>query len=212
MANAIAKLITLATGAGLSGTFATAQGTYRGYETPRYSVERSVSDTAEIRAYAPHLLAEVRVSGDRSGALGRGFQVLAGYIFGGNTGSEAVAMTSPVTQRQSEKIAMTSPVTQAEQDGFWTVTFMMPSDYTLDTLPVPDSTSIRFFEADSERHIVLTFSGLANDRSVARYEAELRALVQAEGLDISGNPIFHYYDDPFTVPWNRRNEVAFVLN
>jgi hypothetical protein len=188
-----------------------AQGTYRGYETPAYTVERTLRDGAEIRAYTPHLLAEVTVPGDRSQALQRGFGVLAGYIFGGNSGSASVAMTSPVTQRQSESIAMTSPVTQTGSAGAWTVTFMMPSDYTRDTLPVPDNTAIRFFEAPAERQVVLTFAGFATDRALEKQVASLRQLASAEGLAISGNPIFHFYDDPFTAPWNRRNEVAFVL-
>ena len=28
---------------------------------------------------------------------------------------------------------------------------------------------------------------------------------------MTGGPRFYYYDDPFTLPFNRRNEVAFTL-
>jgi hypothetical protein len=59
--------------------------------------------------------------------------------------------------------------------------------------------------------VVLTFAGFATDRALEKQVASLRQLASAEGLAISGNPIFHFYDDPFTAPWNRRNEVAFVL-
>ena len=87
----------------------------------------------ELRQYAPHILAEVTVDGDRRSALNTGFRVLAGYIFGGNSVQASVAMTVPVAQRQP--IDMTAPVAQAGQDGLWTVSFMMPRDWTLDTRP-----------------------------------------------------------------------------
>ena len=211
MANALSRMLTLAAGAGLSGSMAVAEGSYRGYETPRYTVERVLSEGIEIRSYALHLLAEVQVAGDRDQALGRGFQVLAGYIFGGNTSADKVAMTSPVTQRQGTGIAMTSPVSQTGADGVWAVTFMMPAQYTVETLPVPDNDAIRFYEAAPERHVVLTFSGWTRDAVLQSREAELRAAAAAAGLAITGGPIFHYYDDPFTAPWRRRNEVAFVI-
>lgn len=211
MANMVQRLATLAVGAGLSGSVAVAEGSYRGYETPRYTVERVLAEGIEIRSYAPHLLAEVRVSGDRDGALGRGFQVLAGYIFGANDGGAEVAMTSPVSQRGGAKIAMTSPVSQSAEGEAWAVTFMMPGAYTLDTLPRPDSDAIRFYMAPAERHIVLTFSGWTRDATLAAREADLRAAAAAAGLSLGEGPIYHYYDDPFTAPWRRRNEVAFVL-
>ena len=211
MANAFSRILSLAAGAGISGSTAVAEGMYRGYEGPPYVVEERLTDSVEIRAYGPHLLAEVQVAGDRDAALRRGFQVLAGYIFGGNDGGAKVAMTSPVTQRQGQTIAMTSPVSQTGADGVWAVTFMMPSSYTRDTLPAPNSDAIRFYEAAPERHVVLTFSGWAREATLTAREADLRSVAEQAGLTISGGPIFHYYDDPFTAPWRRRNEVAFVI-
>ena len=40
----------------------------------------------EVRRYAPVVVAEVSVTGDMQSATNAGFRVLAGYIFGGNTG------------------------------------------------------------------------------------------------------------------------------
>ena len=77
--------------------------------------------------------------------------MLAGYIFGGNTGHAKVAMTSPVAQMPTEKIAMTSPVTQSAVDGAWVVQFTMPSEYTLDSLPKPKDLNIRFVAQPAER-------------------------------------------------------------
>lgn len=209
MANTMAKVITLVAGAGLTGTTAVADGSYHGYEAPSYTVEK-VIDGAEVRSYAPHLLAVVRVEGERSAALRQGFQILAGYIFGGNQGAAKVAMTTPVAI-EPEKIAMTVPVTQARDGNVWQISFMMPAAYTRDTLPKPNSDAIRFEEAPGDREIVLTFSGWATAGRIARHEEELRGIAASAGLTLAGPLRTYYYDDPFTLPWNRRNEVAFAL-
>ena len=61
----------------------TKEGFYNGYETPKYKVEKEF-DNIEIRQYQPKLIAEVEVSGTREEAVGKGFRILAGYIFGKN--------------------------------------------------------------------------------------------------------------------------------
>lgn len=189
---------------------ATAQDGYYGkYETPRYEVIAQYGE-AELRDYAPHVLAVVVVQGDRRGALNKGFRTLAGYIFGGNDGGASVAMTSPVTQAPTQ-IEMTAPVAQTANDGMWEVTFMMPTEYTRDTLPVPDNAAVRFVEVPARRMFVLTFSGRATERSLRTRTGALRQAATDAKVEIEGEPIFMFYDDPLTLPGNRRNEVGFLV-
>lgn len=110
------KRIILALGVAMA-TGAGAEETHKGYEMPPYTVEWQ-DGAREIRSYGPHLLAEVKVSGSRSGAIQKGFRVLAGYIFGGNATGEKIAMTVPVAQ---------TPEAGGET---WVVSFMMPARYT----------------------------------------------------------------------------------
>ncbi len=163
----------------------------------------------ELRQYAPHILAEVTVDGDRRSALNTGFRVLAGYIFGGNTAQASVAMTAPVAH--SQPIDMTAPVAQAEQDGLWTVSFMMPRDWTLDTLPKPNSATVRLVETTPERRAVLTFSGRSTDAALRAAEAKLRDTLAQNGVATVRQAAFYSYDDPMTLPWKRHNEVALTL-
>ena len=207
----VSKMVTVLTGFGLSGSVAVAEGSYHGYETAPYTVERRVG-AAELRLYAPHMLAEVTVRGDQSGAVGQGFRVLAGYIFGGNSASDAVAMTGPVAQRSSEQIAMTVPVVQGGQGDEWTISFMMPAQYTAETLPVPNDPAIRFVQTAPERQLVLTFSGFARSALLAEQTTALQAIAAGAGINLKAGPFYYFYDDPFTLPWNRRNEVAFVVD
>lgn len=173
---------------------------YKGYETPDYDVLESRGEV-ELRRYAPHLVAEVAVKGDREGAIGRGFKMLAGYIFGGNATGEKVAMTSPVSQRA-----------ETGQDGLWTVRFMMPARYSRETLPAPESAAIRFVETRIETHLVIRFSGRWTESALSDRERALRSEAAARGLRVEGTPIYRFYDGPFTLPWNRRNEIALVVN
>jgi len=122
-------------------------------EKPDYTVVME-DDKFEIREYPSMLIAEVTVMGDRKTAANLAFKKLAGFIFGDNQSRSKVAMTSPVTQtpaaeKQSEKIAMTAPVVQTQTEtGIWIVNFMMPSEYTMETLPVPDDKDITIRETD----------------------------------------------------------------
>ena len=200
------------------------------YEQPKHRVIEQI-DAIEIRDYQPMLLAEVDVVGERSSAMSDGFRILAGYIFGGNTSRSSIAMTSPVTQtdtsaslvpskgaasEKSEKIAMTSPVTltpsastdtpSEKTQQRWTVAFMLPSKYTIDTLPKPNNPQIRFRESTPERRVAIRFSGFSTESNLSKHRDALEAFVASRNLKTVGVPILSLYDDPFTAPWNRRNE------
>ena len=181
---------------------------YRGYEMPPYAVEKQ-DGAFEVRTYRSHLQAEVTVEGNRGNAISAGFRVLANFIFGAN--ASVVADPGPDGIAPSEKIEMTVPVSQLPTQDGWTVRFMMPAEYSLETLPKPDNKAIRFVETDPERQVVVRFKGLWNDAKLDQYEAELRDWAAARGLSVTGDARYYFYDGPMTLPWNRRNEVALPI-
>jgi hypothetical protein len=202
----VSALLAMGVAGGMAG--AGMAESYKGTETPAYVVEES-DGAVEVRAYPPHLAAEVTVEGSRDAAVGAGFRVLAAYIFGGNEAKAKVAMTTPVAQ--SEKIAMTTPMAQSGAGSTWTVQFSMPSEFTMDTLPRPKDPRIRLVTNPAKRMVVLEFSGVPTTSSLEARSAELREWVAERGLAVEEPPQFLFYDSPFTLPWNRRNEVGFVL-
>ncbi|MEP3892327.1 MAG: heme-binding protein [Hellea sp.] len=181
-------------------------------EKPDYTVVKT-EGKFEIREYPPMLLAEVKVTGDRGQAANRGFRKLAAFIFGDNQPNAKIAMTSPVTQKpKSEKIAMTAPVMQTpEQDGQWTINFMMPSEYSMESLPKPTDPDIRIFESNPYRKVSIRFSGRGKMKSLKKHQAKLDDFVAAQGLKITGGPEYAFYDAPFVPPFLRRNEVHYRL-
>lgn len=180
-------------------------------EQPAYTVlERQ--GAVELRRYGPRLAAETTVRGDEVSARNKGFQAIAGYIFGGNKGKTSIAMTAPVAQAKAEKIAMTAPVAQAPAaDGAWRVQFFMPTKYTRATLPTPNNPEVRIVELPGEQFAVLRFSGLAGRTSVAARTKELSDKAAAMGWKVTGPPVVWFYDPPWTLPPMRRNEVAFPV-
>lgn len=189
------KRLVLALGVAMSGE-AGAETTHKGYEMPPYRVDWA-EGAREIRDYGPHLLAEVRVSGGRQGAIQTGFRLLAGYIFGGNA--------------TGEKIAMTVPVAQTPAGGDWVVSFMMPARFTAESLPAPRSEAIRVVQAPPSRQLVERFAGVPGSGGLAERAEALRIWAEARGHEILAGPHYYFYDAPMTLPWKRRNEVAFTI-
>lgn len=182
-------------------------------EQPAYSVVAQ-DGPYEIRDYPELLVAEVRRSGDRRTAVNAGFRPLADFIFANDRAGDSIAMTAPVTQAR-EPIAMTAPVTQSPSDvggeGEWTVRFIMPSEYTYESLPKPGGGDVRIETVPAARKAAIRFSGVATDDLLAEKEAELRAWLEDRQAEIAGPPTFAYYNDPFTPGFLRRNEVLFDL-
>ncbi|MGL4542038.1 MAG: SOUL family heme-binding protein, partial [Polymorphobacter sp.] len=131
-------------------------------EEPPFTVSFA-QDDFEVRDYPALVAAEVSVSGDRKAAASKGFRLLAGYIFGGNTRRQSIAMTAPVVQAPaaSEKIAMTAPVLHTGGDGAWVIRFIMPRGATLETLPKPNNPAVQLRAVAPARVAVVRFSGLA---------------------------------------------------
>lgn len=186
-------------------------GVRSGTEEPAFTEVARVG-AVEIRTYGERIAAQTVVTGSSEAARNRGFQRLAGYIFGGNTARTSIAMTAPVAQAgdgRSQSIAMTAPVAQGSvgQDR-WTIQFFMPSEYTMASLPVPRDPAVVLAVVPAETYAVLRFSGLGSARAVAEKEAELDAALTGSGWAAAGDPVVWFYDPPWTLPPLRRNEVA----
>lgn len=182
-----------------------------GTEEPHY-IGTPVSERVELRRYGPRVAAETTVTADEDRARNVGFRRLASYIFGANHRDEEIAMTAPVTQQASrggDEIAMTAPVAQSRGSGdSWTIRFFMPSKWSLDTLPKPDSDDVCLVTVPGETVAVLRFSGDRSPAAVAAKTEELIATLRDKHIDVMGEPVAWFYDPPWTLPFLRRNEIA----
>lgn len=203
----------IAGGVGLAavGGGAVAYAQYRDIEKPAYEVVMA-EEAFELRAYEPMIVAEVTHSGSRNAVRGKSFRRLAAYIFGNDRpeGGEEIAMTSPVMSSrvdQNEPIAMTSPVMSEETgEGEWRMRFVMPSKFTMETLPTPPS-DITLTEVEGRRMAAVKFSGNAPERDLKAMEKQLAKWIEAKGLAPVGSVEYAFYDAPMVPGPLRRNEV-----
>ena len=194
-------------------------------EEPKYKV-LSTDGSFEVRHYQPLLMAEVLVDGDMDEASGKGFRLIADYIFGNNqsevdAASSKIAMTAPViVSAQSSKIAMTAPVGIEAQSPppetggptKWRVYFVMPSQYTLSTIPKPKNKAVSLREVPDKYFVVHKYSGFNTDSKIQRLNEETLAWSRAKGLKILGAPQLARYDPPWTLPMFRRNEIMVEVS
>lgn len=149
--------------------------------------------TYEIREYPEHIVAQTTVQGSFKESINKGFGILAGYIFGGNTKKESIAMTAPVLAQQrkgynkSENIAMTAPVIATTEGESQILSFNMPRSYTLETLPIPNDSRIQIIMIPSKKYAVMTFSWYRSDTKIKRMQEKLLSALAQDGIITQGN-------------------------
>jgi hypothetical protein len=168
-------------------------------DTTPYEVLDAFEDI-EIRRYPPLILATVSGQGDDS-AFGHLFR----YIAGNNRTNHKIAMTTPVIT--SERVAMTAPVIS---DGA-SMSFVMPPNYTPDTVPEPLDERVRIETVPARKVAVVRFKGYAREKTVEKKTELLLRQVKKANLPTLGAAFLMRYNAPFTPGFMRRNEVGIEI-
>ena len=151
----------------------------------------------EIRYYPSAIMASVSVEGNYKSSSSAGFRILAGYIFGSNS--------------EDLKIPMTSPVHMEMDSSGYFMSFVMPSGYNMNNLPVPDNGQIRLHESTPSHMATVRFGGYANDEKIEEHRIKLREYLDSKNITYTEPFIFLGYNPPYQVA-NRRNEVMVKIN
>ncbi len=195
-------------------------------EEPSFEVTEK-SDPFEIRQYAAMIVAEVIVDGDMSTASGKGFRLIAGYIFGKNntlSKDQFPSLTTPIESQRTDssaKIAMTVPVTVEPQEitgsafesaRTWRVQFTMPRQYTLETIPKPTDASVKLRQVPGKRFAALKYTGLNGEEKVSEKAQLLLNWLSAKNLRPLSPPQLARYNPPWSLPFLRRNEILVEID
>lgn len=184
-----------------------------GYFSSRVEqVEYSVIKKAkgyELRKYPAHIVAQTTVEGSYGESMSKGFSIVAGYIFEGNTKKESIAMTAPVVMNDatSETISMTAPVLVSNEGGSRVISFGIPKSYTLETLPTPTDSRVKLVEVKEKKFAVLRFAGYRTNARIIKMEKKLLEMLLVGNVEVIGMPSYAGYNAPGTPPWMTRNEV-----
>lgn len=169
-------------------------------EEPNYQVLIS-EPPFEVRRYPGFVIAETQLEGDFDAASRTGFRRVAGYIFGDNSAPSG----------GNKKIAMTAPVTVTPKDQGWKLHFVMPSAEQLESLPKPNNPDVTLRKIGAHEIVSIQFSGWTTTASIEENTAKLRTWAASKNLALATNFQVARYDDPFTLPWRRRNEILIEI-
>jgi len=165
-------------------------------EEPKFNLIEK-DNSFELRMYQPQIIAEAYVDADMKESSRKGFRLIADFIFGNNTARSG----------KSEKISMTAPVGAQENKNGWKVCFVMPSQYTLETLPKPNNTQVNIRQIPAKKFAVIRFSGLVDEEKMHQKVEELNEWMVNKNLKPISKPELARYNPPWTLPFLRRNEV-----
>lgn len=160
----------------------------------------------ELRQYPQTVLVETTAPNQRTA-----FRKLFKYISGANHGNESISMTTPVETQNGESLSMTTPVrSEATETDTDTVrmAFYLPSAYTPETAPEPEESDVTLLTEPQKTVAVDQFSWYAPEWRVARRTRKLLSTLERDGIEPVGEPSLLRYNDPWTPPFMRRNEVA----
>ena len=179
-------------------------------ESPQYKIVNK-NQNIEIREYPSMLVAGLTIAGERKVAINDGFRVLADYIFGNNVTKQSIQMTKPVIQSNSEKIDMTAPVLQQGNHNQWNIRFVMPAQYNEQTIPVPVDERVKLERLPARLFVVIQFSGSSSQDNLNKHLMTLNEYISKNALEVIGEPIFAFYNPPWTLPFLRRNEIWYQI-
>lgn len=166
-------------------------------ETQTYKVIKE-EEEYEIRYYPSATMAMITSSATTYKELGSsGFTKLAGYIFGGN--------------KDKKQIAMTSPVHMDIGDSVSSMSFVMPSNYTKDNLPLPNNSDVTIKTVDEEFVAAIRFGGFASNDNIKKHTAILENALKKHKQSYYGNFRFLGYNPPYQL-FGRKNEIIVTLN
>lgn len=163
------------------------------YESPSYEVIKKDNDF-ELRRYAAFstsAVTEANLSG-RSG-----FGMLFGYISGRN--------------QKREKMSMTIPVMNEFSNNTMTMEFVIPKKYDKDDIPMPSMPEVEIKHYPEQEIAAYTFSGLVNDKTVAKSIDKLSQWIKEMNLEAETYYHLARYNPPFSLPFLRKNEILIKI-
>jgi hypothetical protein len=184
-------------------------------ETPRYELLQK-DGKYEIREYQEYINASVEINSNFKNALGKGFSILADYIFGNNRTKTSIQMTAPVTEQtvKNQKIEMTAPVTSGTitEGQRYVISFTMPSKYDLTSLPDPVNKTITIHKVEPHKVAVVKFPGYINEKTAVRRTQELESWLKKNHWDYKTWFTLAHYNPPWIPGPFRRNEIMADLS
>lgn len=158
-----------------------------------YEVAEILENGVEVRAYPAEIWATA-VAEDQNGA----FSPLFRYISGDNEKGEKIEMTAPVVTMNTERGQF--------------MAFIMPERFDINSIPKPSSSRVKIELVEPRKLATIRFSGYVNQDNYEKNIELLNKTLETRGTSTKGEPLLMQYNDPWTPPFLRRNEIAVQVN
>jgi hypothetical protein len=175
-------------------------------ETPNYTVIKKYEDI-ELREYPQMMLVSTGEQGEYEDMSNKAFMRLFNYISGENDKSEKISMTSPVFMHNNKASDSLN-----EDNNDWVMSFIVPKDYSQDSVPSPQHTNVSLQELESKVFAVIRFSGTLDQELILKNKKLLTEYLLSAQLQYKDNEYYvAAYNPPWTLPNFRRNEVLIEV-
>ncbi len=161
-------------------------------ESPDYSVVKK-DGKVEIRDYPELMVATAPMKAD----MDNSFMTLFRFITGAN--------------EEKQKISMTAPVLIRSEKEKKTMSFIVPKETVEKGIPKPTGELVTISKIKEARFVTLRFSGKRNSENEVKAAETLQTWMKEQKMAAKGEPVFAYYDPPWTPTFMRRNEVMFRI-
>lgn len=163
-------------------------------ETPDYKVLRT-DEKFEIRDYPTLTIAPTLMKDD---GMNGGFGQLFRFITGKNEGSEKIEMTAPVLIEAAKDKKLMS--------------FIMPRKAVEKGVPKPAGDNVKLGKVEAARFAGLRVAGGRTAEIEKAAIEKLTTWLDGQKIAGKGDPIFAYYDPPWTPVFLDRNEVMIRID
>tara|TARA_B100001287_G_scaffold43859_1_gene33023 strand:+ start:941 stop:1459 length:519 start_codon:yes stop_codon:yes gene_type:complete len=166
------------------------------YNEPYFELIQK-NKNVEIRQYGENIIAKTSLKNGDINQNSSMFRTLADYIFGNNT--------------QSKKIPMTTPVMTRYDDESYDMIFFMLDTKEIEDLPEPVTKDVIIEKVFLNKVVVIQFSWWASEKNIAKYNSILKKYINDNNLEVTSGLMVAQYDPPFTLPNFRRNELMYQI-
>lgn len=165
------------------------------YESAGYSVVRTAGQF-ELRDYPALTVVETPMAASGNSADGS-FNRLFQFISGKN--------------QSQQKISMTTPVFMSGTPSNRAMAFVLPAKLKSAQVPNPSDPSVSVRTLPAQRFAVFRYSGSRTSDNESAALTRLHEWLGAQSLPTNRNPIYAYFDPPWTPAFLRRNEVMLPV-
>jgi hypothetical protein len=89
--------------------------------------------------------------------------------------------------------------------------FVMPERFDIQSIPKPSSSLVKMQLIEPRKLAAIRFSGYMSQESYDKNLKLLKGALEGRGISTVGEPLLMQYNDPWTPPFSRRNEIALQV-